>query len=64
MVESHQDGRRPCRRDVAQLALHPKGIMDWWFKLAMMILIPIVLLELIALFVRLPRFRRKGERND
>ncbi len=38
--------------------------MDWWFKLAMMILIPIALLELIALFVPLPRFRRKGERND
>jgi hypothetical protein len=38
--------------------------MYWWFKLAMMILGTILVLELIALFVPLPRRKKKwGERE-
>lgn len=33
--------------------------VDWWFKLAMLILVPIALIELVALFVPLPRRKKK-----
>lgn len=38
--------------------------MDWWFELAMIILIPIVVVELILLIVPLPRRKKRwGERD-
>jgi hypothetical protein len=38
--------------------------MDWWFKLAMLILIPVLVIEAVLLVVPLPRFMNKRGRND
>jgi hypothetical protein len=33
--------------------------MDWWFKLAMLILLPILAIELVLLVIPLPRRNKK-----
>jgi hypothetical protein len=38
--------------------------MYWWFKLAMVIMLPIITLELIGLIVPLPRRKRKWGPRD